>query len=267
MTRLAAARAGIDHTKQVMSQGAGNQYEALEDTNFNSYFRMAAMRDPECWILDPNLFDLANQYPDALTAAKADLAAGGNCGEHAMVAFDYLRTRGGHTVNRADKSGLDHAFVILGDIGTDSDADLVVCDPWPTAPTACLWEDHFGYTPDPGQLNTRNTASAEDTEDIKAILAQGLRLSAKGEEMIQYAFDEERTKEELEKGTSGDKPWIWNQVGAASTEYTYVEEAPPEQAPEQAPEAEAPAEEEQVASGGGEQSGWQRFISWLRSFL
>jgi hypothetical protein len=135
--RLAFARASIAHAKTVFAFGAGNQYEALKATNFNSYFRMAAMREDSFWEIADSVRALAAQNPEALTAAKADLAHGGNCGEHAQVGFDHLRaTAKGQILNMADVEGLDHAFVIMGDIDGESDADLTVCDPWPTQATA-----------------------------------------------------------------------------------------------------------------------------------
>ena len=240
MKRLGHAKRGIKHTKAVLSHGAGNQKEALEATKFNSYFRMSAMRDPECWHISPHVYQLCRDNPEALTAAKADLAQGGNCGEHAAIAFDYIRTNSGSMVHMSSKEGLDHAFVVVGNPDKDGDDELVICDPWPTAPTACLWEDHFAYTRDREKLNLRSSTRGDGT-DIKAAIAAGLSLSRKGREMINYAFDEKRTKEEIEKGTSreGDnKPWIWNHSNAASTQYKYVEK--PKPAPAPAPVIETP---------------------------
>ncbi len=228
MRRLEYARAAIKHTKEVLSFGAGNQKEALKATNFNSYFRMKAMRDPECWEMSASVRALAARHPDALTAAKCDLAAGGNCGEHAQLGFDYLRaTAVGESINRCDVEGLDHAFVILGDVPREADSALSVCDPWPSAPTACLWEDHFAHTPDKSKINSRRTEKADGT-DVKSVIAAGLKLSPKGEAMIKASFDEKRTDEEIEKGTSqenGAHPWIWEHPNAATTEYDYKEGA------------------------------------------
>lgn len=224
MTRLTFAQAGIDHTKGVLPHGAGNQLEALRETNFNSYFRMAAMRDPECWELDASVADLADRYPAALTAAQADLAQGGNCGEHATIAYDFLRMHMSEdTVNRCSVNGLDHAFLLLGDVAKDADDELAVCDPWPTAPTACLWEDHFAFTEDRDEIKVAASVSGDDA-DIKSAIAQGLRLSPKGEAWIAHAFDEDRTEEEIKKGREGDKPWIWRHENAASEEFRYTEE-------------------------------------------
>lgn len=257
MRRLGAAKAGINVTKQALPHGAGNQLEALQATNFNSYFRMAAMRDSECWQITSAARQLAAKYPDALVRAKAEMAGGGNCGEHAMVAFDYLRTTAGDTVNRAAKAGLDHAFVVIGDTHNDTDKDLVVCDPWPTAPTACLWEDHFAYTRDRTKLEVSNTVTGDDQEVVSAIRA-GLTLSQKGTQMIEYAFDEERTKAEIEKGREGDKPWIWSHADAAGEGKHYDYHTKPE-----VEQQDAQVDDDLVHQ---QDEGFSRYMAWLRQF-
>lgn len=280
MTRLKHAEAGIKQTKTVLSHGAGNQKEALEASKFNSYFRMAAMRDPECWSISPSVYSLARENPEALTAAKADLAGGGNCGEHAAIAFDYLRTNSSEMVHMSSKEGLDHAFVVVGNPDSDSDSDLVVCDPWPTAPTACLWEDHFAFTSDRANLNLRNTTTG-DGQDMKAAIAAGLSLTAKGKSMIQHSFSEERTKEEIEKGTNSEddnKPWIWQHQDAASKKYTYVNAPKEEPAPTTtldtpapqidtpAPVTDAPVTDTPVTDTPVTE-GQRGFVGWVRGIL
>jgi competence ComEA-like helix-hairpin-helix protein len=224
MKRLGLSRRAIDHTTGVMAQGRGNQYSDLKATNFNSYFRMAAMRDPECWYIAPQVMHLARAFPDALTHAKAGLAKSGNCGEYAAVAMDWLRVNaGGEQLNYSVKEGLDHAFVVMGDLGGDKDSDLVVADAWPTAPTACLWEDFFAYTSNRSQLQARRTLFG-DGEDVAAVIATGLRLTPKGQAWVNHSFDEKQTGEELKKGTEGDKPWIWRHENTTGRgrDYDYV---------------------------------------------
>ena len=224
MARIKQARDAISHAKTVFAFGAGNQYEALQASNFNSYFRMRAMRDPSCWELASSVRALAAANPEALTAAKADLAHGGNCGEHAQVGFDYLRAHAtGETINRSSVEGLDHAFVIMGDVASEADGDLVVCDPWPTQATACTWEDHFAHTSDKAKINLAHTVTC-DGKDVKAVIAAGLKLSAKGQQMIKSKFSDEQSKDELEKGTQGDHPWIWNHqdANAQGRKYDYT---------------------------------------------
>ena len=135
-SRLAVAKQAIATTKAVMSFGAGNQVEALKATNLNSKHRLQVMRHDPFWELAPGIRALAAANPEALIAAKADLAHGGNCGEHAWVAYHYLRQHAsGQNIQVSAKDGLDHAFVLIGDVqGADKDSDLAVADPWPTRP-------------------------------------------------------------------------------------------------------------------------------------
>lgn len=227
LKRIEKAREAINHTKSVLAFGAGNQYDALKASNFNSYYRMATMRDMECWEIDPTVRALAAKHPQALTAAMADLAQGGNCGEHAQIAYDYLcASMPGETISQCDKEGLDHAFVILGDTAAESDASLAVSDPWPSAATACLWEDHFAFTADRTKLNVRASERASG-DNVKAVIARGLKLSAKGKAMINQKMSDEDTDKHLKEGTSrenGAHPWIWRHGPSASTEYDYSAE-------------------------------------------
>ena len=221
--RLEHAKKAIEHTKALLNFGAGNQVEALRDSKFNSNYRLSVMRDWKCWIIAPQVRALAAANREALTAAKAALAHGGNCGEHAQVAFDYLRVHAvGESINRTDVEGLDHAFILMGDMSADKDDELVVSDPWPTKAKACLWEDHFAWEADRGKINTRSSMVA-DGKRISAVIQAGLKLSPRGEAMIKMALSQERTEEEITKGQEGDKPWIWDHSDAHSSfrEYNY----------------------------------------------
>ena len=225
MKRLGDAREAIEHVKSVIAFGAGNQAEALKATNFNSYFRMKAMRDASCWEMTATARRLGAQDPAALTAAKADLAQGGNCGEHAVVAFDYLRAKGtGDPIAVSSKSGLDHAFVLIGDL-SEGDEDIVVSDPWPTAATATTWGDHFAYTGDRSEIERSYTATSDGSSAKEAIKA-GLKLSAKGLQMINSKMSDEETDKEIDKSMGG---WIWGHEDAAAQgkKHDYVERRAP----------------------------------------
>jgi len=212
--RLKFAKDAIAHTKSVMKFGAGNQKEAIRMSKMNSNYRLACMRDPDAWEYDRSIIKLANANRDALTAAKADLAHGGNCGEHAAVAFDYLRVHAlGQRITKASKQGLDHAFVLIGDLDSDTDAELVNSDPWPTVATATLWEDHFAFTSDRTKIN-RSSVATGDGEKIKEVIARGLRLSAKGKAMVEWASTEEETEKTIEEAK--DKHWLWDHPDAAA---------------------------------------------------
>lgn len=70
------------------------------------------------------------------TAAIAESAGCGNCGEQAAVAFIYLRDRGVHPVEYAHFVNHDHAFVVLNRSRISDESkpatwgSAVICDPW-----------------------------------------------------------------------------------------------------------------------------------------
>jgi hypothetical protein len=227
--RLGPAADAIAYTKRVFSQGAGNQHAALDASNFNSAYRLTVMRDFKYWNIDPTIIEVAQANPNALTAAMAEIAQGGNCGEHAMVAYDYLRTTAkGEKITQAHVDGFDHAFVIMGDIDSEGDADLVVSDPWPTAATVTLWEDHFAY----GVNSDREALIADrsctaDGANMKDVIKAGISLNAMGLKIIEMSLSEEETDEKIKEGTSredGNKPWIWRHEDAAASgkKYNYT---------------------------------------------
>ena len=227
--RLGPAADAIAYTKRVFNQGAGNQHEALDATNFNSAYRLTVMRDMKYWNIDPTIIEVAQANPNALTAAMAEIAQGGNCGEHAMVAYDYLRTTAkGEKITQARVDGFDHAFVIMGDIDSEGDADLVVSDPWPTAATVTLWEDHFAYAvnSDRKALVADRSCTA-DGANMKDVIKAGISLNAMGLQVIEMSLSEEETDEKIKEGTSredGNKPWIWRHADAAASgkKYNYT---------------------------------------------
>lgn len=225
--RLAKAKDAIAATKKVMNFGAGNQHEALQASKMNSYFRLNVMRDDECWEIAPEVQPIADANFEALTAAKADLAHGGNCGEHAWVAYHHLRANAsGEHIQVSVKTGLDHMFVLVGDL-KDKDNELAVADPWPTQPTACLWEDHFAYDADRKNVEDWGSMVA-DGKNLKATIAAGLRLSAKGKKYVQMALTQKQTDKAIDKEEVGPEGGamagglhVWNNVDSASTLYNY----------------------------------------------
>ncbi len=221
-SRLAVARDAITSTKAVMKFGAGNQVEALQATKLNSRHRLQVMRHDAFWELAPEVRGIAAANPEALIAAKADLAHGGNCGEHAWVAYHYLRQHAaGQQIQVSAKEGLDHAFVLIGEIqGADKDSDIAVADPWPTRATACLWEDHFAYTADRGSINDYASMVA-DGESKKAAIAAGLRLSAAGKAYAAKAATDKETDDAIDKSSENH---FWNHADAASEKFNYVNE-------------------------------------------
>jgi hypothetical protein len=221
LTRLGHAKAAIAVTKQVLSFGAGNQVEAIRATKMNSRFRLQAIRNHSYWEMAPEIRHLAMGYPDALVAAKADLVHGGNCGEHAYIAYDYLRQHvSGERIQYA-ASEIDHAFVFIGDFKKEAASEVAVADPWPTAATACLWEDHFCLNT---KVNLRHDAVA-DGKSIKGAIAAGLRLNAAGK----AAAAQSSTQAETDSAVADWKAnHFWNQPDsvAAGSKFNYVSDKP-----------------------------------------
>lgn len=214
LSRLAIAKEAIEVTKKVITFGAGNQVEAIAASKMNSKFRMDAMREPSYWELAPELHAMARANPEALTAAKADLVHGGNCGEHGWIAFDYIRQHaGGDTIERVT-SDIDHGFALIGDRGTEKASEVVVADPWPTQATACLWEDHFCFTTG---ITSRKKMEA-DGQSLKGAIAAGLKLSAEGKKAAEKVGTQKETDEAVANWKANH---YWDQADTAAEGHKY----------------------------------------------
>ena len=245
MTRLSLAADAIGVTKRAIAH-QGNQKPSLLKTNMNSAYRLQVMRDSDAWEYTPEAKALADKHKEADVAAKADIAHGGNCGEHAWVAFHYLREHGaGQQINRVAPTYIDHAFVILGDLTKETDQELVVSDPWTNAPMACLWEDHFSNGPR-DQVESQSTMIA-DGNSYKSAIAAGLKLSASGEQMVKQSDSKKETKEQV----NGKDSHFWNHADtrADNHKFQYKTDDPAVGA-----KAESGAEK---TEGGG-------FMGWVR---
>jgi len=227
-SRLQVSAKAIEATK-VAIQNQGNQIPALKRTNMNSKYRLDAMRDPRAWeYTTRESAQLARENPEAAYAAKANLAHGGNCGEHAWVAYHYLRLHaGGENIQLSQKSGLDHGFVIVGDLKSDKDNELAVSDPWPNSPMACLWEDHFAHTADRTKIINHQSMVA-DGKSFQAAIQAGLKLSSYGEQLIKMSDSEEETKKQTDDSTANH---FWNHDKTTKTghEFDYKPAAPAQQ--------------------------------------
>lgn len=218
MTRLNLAADAIAATKRAI-QFQGNQIPALQATNLNSLARLKVMRTNAAWEYTPEAAALASKNKEADVAARADIAHGGNCGEHSWVAYHYLREHAsGETINRVSPSYIDHAFVIIGDLKKDPDGDLAVSDPWVNQPVSCLWEDHFAKGPRE-DLNPRTMVA--DGNSFKSAIAAGLKLSKLGEQMIKQAATDEQTREETTTNASQNHFWNHDDARAAGHQYHY----------------------------------------------
>jgi hypothetical protein len=223
MGRLNLAADAIAATKRAI-QFQGNQVPALQATNLNSRARLNVMRNNSCWEYTPEAAALAAKNKEADVAARADIAHGGNCGEHAWVAYHYLREHAsGETINRVSPGYIDHAFVIIGDLKKDTDSELAVSDPWVNKPVSCLWEDHFSKGPRE-ELNPRTMVA--DGNSFKGAIAAGLKLSKLGERMVKEAATDEKTREETTTNREANHYWDHDDARAPGSEFHYKPEQP-----------------------------------------
>ncbi len=234
--RLNQARDAINYTKATIPR-AGNQTTALTAGNINPYFRLKVMRNqqppdmyghtypaPPYWNFTSDAARiLAGNNPADYTKAKARLAHGGNCGEHADVAYSYLRVNAvGEKIAKCSKDGLDHAFVLIGDLRTwigDSDSEIAVADPWPTQAKATLWEDHFAYTSWHMDIN-QNRSMVADGQDVEPLISAGLTLTPAGQQVIAETLPVADTAHFV-----GNVGHLWNHrsAAAAGKEYDHLD--------------------------------------------
>ncbi|HEV7627310.1 MAG TPA: DUF4157 domain-containing protein, partial [Streptomyces sp.] len=182
--RLAQASAAVNYTQNVVIEHSGNQQRSLASTLYNSFLRMQVMRSNHFWDLS-RLNSVPS--PSDLDAAKTGHAHGGNCGENASVAFAYLRKCApGQHIRKASKSGLDHAFVLIGH-NDEPDSEWAVADPWPTKAKACLWDEHFAYTQDRTKIKVEEEMNADGADSVDVI--HGLiRLNTAGERVATWSL-------------------------------------------------------------------------------
>ena len=218
MGRLSNAKSAIKATKKDLSHGAGNIRADILKSNMNSRTRLLLNRDKRFWeFTTAAARAAARRSPVALGIAKTMQSQGGNCGEHAWLGYYHLQQLGQGDLNRVSHS-MDHGFVVIGDLGKDTDADLVACDPWPTAPTACLWEDHLGYSPDQSQITVRG--GGDEVAAMVPIIQAGLTLTDAGKRLLTRKESDQKTQDFL-----GTASGLWNNETshAPGKGYDYVE--------------------------------------------
>ena len=124
---ISLAAAALNHVVATLSLGAGNRIDNLQQDA--AQIEIARMRR------DVEL--LQGDTPIHRLVAMAKVARAGNCGEQAMLAFQFLKSRGVSPLDIMNFTDGDHAWVVIGrDANADEDdwdewgAAAVVCDPW-----------------------------------------------------------------------------------------------------------------------------------------
>jgi hypothetical protein len=178
--RLKLAAQAIRFVKRGIPH-AGNQHEHVYDTKGNSYYRTQATRTTRIGnrVESPALKTLASKDPLAAKAATIAATSGGNCGEHSVLAMHYLSgldTK--QTLTRAGVQGVDHAFVLIGDLKNDPLHEIVVVDAWVTNPQPLLYSD-FSFKKDRSKILTFDVVKnvGNKTRQARRALTRGLRAS------------------------------------------------------------------------------------------
>jgi len=216
--RLQLAAQAIRFVKRGIPN-SGNQQEALLKTQGNSHYRMKLARTTSVGSRTPENAGLAAK--DSLAAKSAVIActSGGNCGENATLALHFLKGLGtGQTLTKAGVEGVDHAFVLIGDLKNDPLHEIVVVDTWVTHSQPLLYTD-FVFKKDRAQIRTFETATTKGkaegnkTRQNRRKMTKALRVSMK------------KNPSPLMTQTTAkpnDLPGIWNQPHAANYKFSYV---------------------------------------------
>jgi hypothetical protein len=175
MTRLQLAQAAIFKVNnEILKYGAGNQAPDIRKTRGVSLHRTKVLQDKKDvgWrVIRDNAADEKRVQPEpARRAILLEYYGASVCDDFGYATFDYLRQiASGQRLTRAATPGLSHAYVIIGDLKTDAEDDLVVADPWPTSPQACTWPDFFGYA-DKTSLTIKNSMVADGSNIHNEVL-------------------------------------------------------------------------------------------------
>lgn len=195
---MSIANKAIDATKQDLAFGAGNIIEDVSNTDTESLGRADHARDLYSEVNKKNFTDLDKIM---LRAAAAKIAMGGNCHEHAAIAFAHLMssTKGVHIqickiqmeLNPDDQ----HVFVrILGDQWS------IVVDAWGSNCNAELLKNSK-YKDRQNEIDviheTMTTGTDELLKKSKAALKQTKVYQSKLEDIEQYKNFESKPAQTL----------------------------------------------------------------------
>lgn len=241
--RLNIAHEVINDVKQI-NQFAGNQVEALRATHGNAAYRGPRLRDPVDsaywkWNNDAGKL-LAQKYPEAFFAAKADLlgaveakgianpGAGGTCWDQAHLAYYFLRIKASGEPISVVSSPIDHAFTHIGDYEKEDHGDVAVCDAWPTKATACPWDEHFCHgtiTRGLHMIADGGGKTDDGKTDAKEAIKASLSLTEWTKQSIQTQLTDEQTEEHLRTGKAvrPDQP-VYHHWGNSRTVHNNIEQ-------------------------------------------
>ena len=198
---------------------SGNQQEALVKTKGNSHYRMQLARSTTVAGRVPDMRGMAAKDPLAARGAVIACTGGGNCGENATLALQFLKGVGANqTFTKAGVEGVDHAFVLIGDLKNDPFHEIVVVDAWVTHPQPLLYSD-FVFQKERSKIRTfevvkpSTKAAANEARQARRTMTRGLRKSFKA-----------KPSPLMTKTTAkpNDLPGIWNQPHAGKFKFKYT---------------------------------------------
>ncbi len=216
--RLQLAAQAIRFVKRGIPH-SGNQQEALLKTDGNSHYRMRLARSTRVASATPENAGLAGKDPLAARSAVIACTSGGNCGENATLALHYLKGLGtGQTLTKAGVEGVDHAFVLIGDLKNDPLHEIVVVDTWVTHSQPLLYTD-FVFKKERSKIRTfevattKGKAEGNKTRQSRRTMTRALRAAMK-----------KKPNPLMTKTTAtpNDLPGTWNQPHAANYKFSYV---------------------------------------------
>lgn len=142
---LPIAREAVKHAQSVISLGPTNSfvwnvgtlpmlpyrlYKREQQKDRSDALTVRFVREKGGTLVDPD------SYIRAMAQSAREMHVG-NCGEHAALAFEYLRGKGVRPLDFVTYRDGDHAFVVLNRAADASIDDLsawapeaVLCDPW-----------------------------------------------------------------------------------------------------------------------------------------
>jgi hypothetical protein len=208
--RLQAADEAIEYTRGCFPLGAGNQLEA----QWHSGGRASTLSDltkktsqykqvegiPGKTLTSRQAGEWARKLRDDARVAR--LIGGGTCAYYAAVAFQYLLAKNLRWP-LATVTMTDHTFVVIGDLATEDDADLVAVDAWPTVPQALTMAAHFsgGKARVQVRITSSNLPPAEppkpDELEKRTLLGLEKELGA-----LQHKLSEASDDDDLEETVS-----------------------------------------------------------------
>lgn len=129
---LGNAKKAVAYARSVLPNGAANNWDDVKRSRGLALSSTLCARVAMLGV-NPGVSWDVNEL--RLLSSVAKSCGGGNCGEHAAVAFIYLVDRYVSPVDIMERANADHNFVVIGRYGRAHEPGTwgetaVVCDPW-----------------------------------------------------------------------------------------------------------------------------------------